>query len=111
MHRLGATEPLAALLARDPATNVPLNDLLDLAKLLTSLHKAGAEEQVAALAARMSAVSVDRDNLEDLETLVDELWESGAKEHGYCPRPSCIELCRSGRSRSERPRGQHAGDG
>lgn len=80
LHKMGATEPLAALLARAPASHVPLNDLLDLAKLLTSLYEAGAEEQVAALVARISAVSVDRDNLEDLETLVDELWESGAKE-------------------------------
>jgi hypothetical protein len=80
LRRMEGTEPLAALLARAPALHVPLNDLLDLVKLLTSLYKAGAEEQVAALGARIPALSVDRDNLEDLATRVDELWESGAKE-------------------------------
>jgi hypothetical protein len=53
LREAGAEQQAAALLRRDPAAHVPLDDLRAVAMLLGSLREAGAHEQAAALAGRL----------------------------------------------------------
>ncbi|HSS88610.1 MAG TPA: hypothetical protein VLL69_04770, partial [Streptosporangiaceae bacterium] len=58
LREAGAHEQAAALLARDPAAHVPLDNPVDVAELLGSLQAADAHEQAAALLARDPAARV-----------------------------------------------------
>ena len=53
LREAGAQEQVTALLRRDPAAHVPLDDPDAVARLLDSLREAGAQEQATALADRL----------------------------------------------------------
>ncbi|CAM5416926.1 hypothetical protein GCM10010329_79630 [Streptomyces spiroverticillatus] len=55
LREAGAREPVTALLARDPATQVSLDDPYNVAGLLGELREAGAQEQLTALTERLPA--------------------------------------------------------
>jgi uncharacterized protein YidB (DUF937 family) len=55
LQEAGATEQIAALLARDPAVHANLNDPYAVAQLLRALRRAGGTEQVGVLADRAAA--------------------------------------------------------
>ena len=75
----GADEQAAALLARDPATRVSLDDPGGVADLLGSLWALGADEQAAALAGR-AAAHAPLDDPAAAASLLDSLREAGADE-------------------------------
>ena len=70
----------AALLARDPAAHVSLDDPGGVAVLLGSLRGAGAHDQAAALLARDPAAHVSLDSPEGVAVLLDRLREAGAHD-------------------------------
>jgi hypothetical protein len=57
-QRTGADQQVTALLGRDPAAHVTLDDPDAVASLLDSLRAAGADQQVTALAARLPAAGM-----------------------------------------------------
>ncbi len=67
-----------ALLRRDPAAHVPLDDPGAVARLLGILREAGAERQVTALADR-AAAHVPLDDPGAVARLLDSLQEAGAE--------------------------------
>ena len=69
----------SALLDRDPAAHVPLDDPGGLAALLGSLRKAGAEQQATALADR-AAAHVPLDDPLAVSSLLDSLRAVGAEQ-------------------------------
>jgi hypothetical protein len=76
----GEEEGAAALLARDPAASIPLDDPSAVAWLLNALREAGRREQVAALLARDPAASVSLDKRFGGEDLLIALQRAGAEE-------------------------------
>ena len=80
LQEAGAQEQVAALLAREPAAHVPLDDPHAVAWLLDSLREAGAHEQAAALAGPRSAAHVPLDHPGGVASLLDSLREAGAHE-------------------------------
>jgi hypothetical protein len=72
-----ADEQAAALLARDPAARVSLDDPAAVAGLLDSLRREGANEQAAALDARYDA-HAPLDDPSAMAALLDRLQEAGA---------------------------------
>ena len=75
-----------ALLPRDPAAHVPLDDPAAVARLLDSLLWAGAQEQAAALAER-AAAHVSLDNPHAMGSLLDSLLWAGAQEQAGAAAP------------------------
>ncbi|MEV7215167.1 hypothetical protein AB0O31_18990 [Kitasatospora cineracea] len=74
-------EPLALLLARDPATHAELADPGDVAWLLNELRAAGAEEAIATLLARDPAAQADLSSSRSrVGSLVKELNLAGFEE-------------------------------
>jgi hypothetical protein len=69
----GAQDQAAALLARDPAARVSLDDPGGVARLLGALREAGAQDQAAALLARDPAARVSFDNPGGVAWLLHEL--------------------------------------
>jgi uncharacterized protein YidB (DUF937 family) len=80
LRAAGADEQAAALLARDPAAHVALDDPGAVAGLLDSLRAAGADEQAAALLARDPAAHAPLDNPGAVAGLLDSLRAAGAHE-------------------------------
>src|SRR5204862_108953 len=76
----GAHEQATALLARDPAAHVPLDDPSAVASLLRELREADADEQAAALLARDPAAHTALDNPRAVASLLAALREAGAAE-------------------------------
>ena len=74
----GADEQAAALLARDPAAHVTLDDPAAVAGLLGALDAAGADDQVAALLARDPAARVTLDDPGAVAWLLGVLRRAGA---------------------------------
>ena len=79
LREAGADEQAAALLARDPAAHVALDEPVGVADLLGALREAGADEQAAALASR-AAAHVALDDSRDVASLLGSLREAGAHE-------------------------------
>ena len=79
LRRTGAGEQAAALLARDPAACVSLDNPYGVAVLLDALRAAGASGQVAALAER-AAARAPLDNPVGVAVLLDGLRAAGASE-------------------------------
>jgi hypothetical protein len=79
LREAGAQDQAAALLARDPAAHVSLDDPAGVALLLDSLREAGAQDQTAALASR-AAAHVSLDDPADVHWLLDTLQEAGAQD-------------------------------
>jgi hypothetical protein len=77
----GAPEQAAALLHRDPAAHVSLQNSYRVTPLLDSLRKAGAREQVTALADR-AAAHVPLQHPSGVAQLVSSLRNAGAPEQG-----------------------------
>ena len=75
----GAGGQVAALLARDPAAHVSLDDLGGVILLLDQLRRARAHEQAAALASR-AAAHVPLDNPGGVASLLNSMREAGAHE-------------------------------
>ena len=82
LREAGAQEQAAALLARDPAAHVSLDDPGGVARLLGVLREAGAQEQAAALLARDPAAHVSLDYLGDVAFLLGSLRLAGAARAG-----------------------------
>jgi hypothetical protein len=80
LRRAGASEQIAALLARDLAAHVALDDTWAVAGLVINLPKAGADEQFAALLARDPAAHVALHDLNMVILLCDCLREAGAHQ-------------------------------
>ena len=80
LREAGAAEQAAALLARDPAAHVSLDDPVGVAVLLDRLREAGADEQAAALLARDPAAHVSLDDPAAVAELLDSLREAGADD-------------------------------
>ena len=76
----GAHEQAAALLARNPAAHVPLDNPGAVAMLLGSLRVVSADEQAAALLARNPAAHAPLDNSLGVGELLGSLREAGAHE-------------------------------
>ena len=66
LQAAGADEQAAALLARDPAAHVSLDNPVAVVRLLASLREMGAREQADALAQRAADVLDDPDDVADL---------------------------------------------
>ncbi|WP_214104029.1 hypothetical protein [Acrocarpospora catenulata] len=79
LREIGATGPLSALLARDPATRVSLDAPYDVAALQNRLREVRAHEQLTVLAER-AAAHVDLDNLYALTHLLGMLRKAGAHD-------------------------------
>jgi len=79
-RRAGADEQAAALLARDPAAHVSLDDPYRVAGLLDSLRRAGADEQAATLLARDPAAHAALDDPRGVAVLLGSLRRAGADE-------------------------------
>jgi hypothetical protein len=77
LSKAGATDQVAALLDRDPATHVSLNAPEDVAWLLEELSHAGATDQVAALD-RRAAGHINPDDPYGVGRLLEELPEAEA---------------------------------
>jgi hypothetical protein len=75
----GASDAVAALLARDPARHVSLDDPGAVASLLRALGAAGASDAVAALATR-AAARVSLDDLRAVASLLRALGAAGASD-------------------------------
>ncbi len=67
LRESGAREQAAALLARDPAAQVSLDDLGAVASLLGKLRESGADEQVTTLADRLPGAGMFELLLEQLD--------------------------------------------
>ena len=80
LRAAGAQEQAAALLDRDSAARVPLDDPYAVGQLLDSLRAAGAEEQAAALLRRDPAAHVSLENPGAVADLLGRLREAGAQE-------------------------------
>ena len=86
LWKTGAKKQVAALLRRDLAACVPLDDPAAVASLLKILLKAGAHDQIATLLRRDLAARVSLDDPRPsvwprpLETLIESLQEVGAHE-------------------------------
>jgi hypothetical protein len=76
----GASDAVAALLARDPAGQVSLDDPWAIAELLAELRAAAASDVVAALLARDPAGQVSLDRRWGVTRLLTELREAGASD-------------------------------
>ncbi|MEV0239925.1 hypothetical protein AB0I06_08320 [Streptomyces sp. NPDC050674] len=76
----GATDQIAALLARDPAAHVVLDSPDAVARLLRALREAGADDQVTALLARDPAAHVVLDSPGAVAGLLRALREAGADD-------------------------------
>ncbi|MFI0479701.1 hypothetical protein [Actinomadura sp. 9N215] len=79
LREAGALDQVAALLARDPATQVTLDDPGDVADLVGGLREAGALDQVAALGDRV-ATQVTLDDPFGVVYLLGELRKAGADD-------------------------------
>ncbi|NKX88019.1 hypothetical protein [Nocardia coubleae] len=79
-RKTGAHEQAQALLARDPAAHVTLDNASNLAQVLRELRKSGAREQMQVVLARNPATYVPLDDPLGLASLLGELRETGAHE-------------------------------
>ena len=75
----GAGDAARALLARDPAGQVSVDSVWDIADLLGVLRAAGTDRAVDTLAARVAA-QASLDDAESLARLLDELRAAGARD-------------------------------
>ncbi len=86
LWKIGAKEQVTALLRRDPAAHVPLDDPSAVAALLKILLKAGAHDQITTLLRRDPAARVSLDDPSPpvwpppLKSLLESLQEAGARE-------------------------------
>jgi hypothetical protein len=86
LWKTGARDQATALLDRDPAARVPLDDPDAVATLLKILLKAGAHDQITSLLRRDPAARVSLDDPRPsvspppLESLLEALQEAGARE-------------------------------
>ena len=80
LQESGAQDQVAALLARDPAGQIPLDHGRDVARLLDWLREAGAQDQIAALLARDPAARVSFDDPFGVAMLLASLREAGAQD-------------------------------
>ncbi|MET8481820.1 hypothetical protein ABZV68_32290, partial [Streptomyces clavifer] len=99
LREIGAVEQFGALLARDPATHVTLDDPAAVASLLDKLREIGAVEQFGALLARDPATHVTLDDPAAVADLLDSLREIGAEEQlgvlvGRLPAAGCFDRFR-----------------
>ncbi|MFD7656804.1 hypothetical protein ACFV4N_22775 [Actinosynnema sp. NPDC059797] len=82
LHEAGAEEQLAVLLARDPASQVPLREPRLVTEVLETLHHIGALEQTAKLVERAAAhVTLHRLDTTSLGLLVTALGLVNAADH------------------------------
>jgi len=112
----GAEEQVTALLRRDPAAHVSLDDPGGVARLLGGLRGAGAEEQVTALLRRDPAAHVSLDRSYDVDVLLGSLREADAEEQittleGRLPGAGRFELFREQESHQDRFRFGREADG
>ena len=99
LREAGAEQQVTALLRRDPATHVPLDDPGAVAALLDGLRAAGAEQQVTALLRRDPATHVRLHNPLVVAELLGRLREAGAPEQATAladrlPEAGMFELFR-----------------
>ena len=118
LREAGAQEQATALLGRDPAAHVALDDPGAVAILLDRLREAGAQEQAAALAERAAAhVALDDpDNPEAVAWRLGKLREAGAHEQAAAlaerlPAAGMFELFRKQEGRQDRFRFGREADG
>jgi uncharacterized protein YidB (DUF937 family) len=78
LREAGGPEQVTALLRRDPAAHVSLDDPDGVASLLDSLREAGADEQVTVLLLRDPAAHASVENPDGVASLLDSLREAGA---------------------------------
>jgi uncharacterized protein YidB (DUF937 family) len=98
LQRIGATEHVTALLARDPAGKARLDNPDATTKLLSALQRAEAAEQVKALAKRAAAKS-PVDAPAATATLLDALRQAGAGDQ----IPSLLARDPAGKARLDNP--------
>jgi len=78
LREAGASDAVAALLARDPAAHARLDDPADVADLLRELREAGASDAVTTLLARDPVGQVSLDGTRAIGPLLEELRAAGA---------------------------------
>ena len=83
LREAGAQEQVTALLPRDPAAHVPLDDPGAVARLLDSLREAGAQEQVTALLHRDPAAHVPLGDPHAVAELLDSPAGGGRAGAGH----------------------------
>jgi uncharacterized protein YidB (DUF937 family)/transcriptional regulator with XRE-family HTH domain len=80
LQETGTQDQFAALLARNPATQIPIDHAREVAQLLDWLREANAQDQVAALLARNPAANADLDDPVAVAVLLASLREAGAQD-------------------------------
>jgi hypothetical protein len=116
LRRAGADEQVVALLERDQAADVLLDDPGAVAFLLDRLREAGAQEQVAALLARDPAARAALDTPYVVARLLASLRAVGAHEQAAAlvdrlPAVGMFELFRENEDRKDRFRFGREADG
>ena len=109
-------EQVAALLRRDPAAHVAVDDPGGVARLLDQLLAHGAPEQVAVLLRRDPAAHASLAYSDDVASLLDKLREAGADEQvtgltGRLPGAGMFELFRRQRDPQDQFRFGREADG
>ena len=80
LRTVGASDAVAALLARDPAAHANLSDPQAVAELLNALRYIGASEAVAALLTRDPAAHANLSDPQTISHLLNALLNAGASD-------------------------------